>query len=173
MFRQAGCTEPADAEIFAPLYTPDPFEFRCEPIAPYTPPKTFVTGPGDWITSYIPRLGVTHNGIVVDVAFCENNIFGGTVAHNMKGAGAVITDAFAFSEGNPIQVHRRAESPAHVQAIMRRINASLGQRYHLVAQNCEHFASYAFNGKRESPSVTAWGLLGVSVAACAWFASKK
>jgi hypothetical protein len=63
-----------------------------------------------------------------------------------------------FSEGGAVVLCQRASSPAHVQQIMARVESSMGKHYNLFAQNCEHFASFAFNGKAKSKSVQIVGL---------------
>lgn len=154
--------ESVDADIFAPPNAPfDNSEIFIDPVAPYRPIEHYVPAPGDWVKAFIPRLGVTHEGIVVSVFPSLPGIFTGTVAHNMKGAGVVHTDAFIFSEGGKVFFHKRATSDAHVQAIMKRVNASIGKPYDLFGQNCQHFASFAFNGKPESPAVVV-GLLALA-----------
>jgi hypothetical protein len=43
--------------------------------------------------------------------------------------------------------------PVDVPDILARVDSSIGKPYHLFAQNCEHFASFAFTAKAESKSV--------------------
>jgi len=156
--------------IFDAPYEPqDMAEIFYAPFVQDVPANVYVPAQGDWVQVYIPRLGVEHEGIITGISSYGNGVFRGTVAHNMKGAGVVITDAFAFSEGNPIKFHLRAQSDAHVNAIMTRVNGSVGKPYHLTMQNCQHFASFAFNGKAESPSVKGVGLLAAGLAVFALF----
>lgn len=125
-------------------------------------PATFVPEIGDWVKVFLPRLGVQHEGIVVQVA----RMYGGfqaVVAHNMKDKGVVQSYWLDFSEGQPVSLHRRAESPMQVRQILQRVYGNLGARYSLMNQNCQHFASFAFTGKAESPSVKAVG--GISLLA--------
>ena len=135
-----------------------------QPLSSPTPaPATFVPAVGDWVKVFLPRLGVEHEGIVVQVA----GMYGGfqaAVAHNSKGKGVVQTYWHEFSEYQPVHLHRRAESLLHVQQILQRVYANLGKPYLLVGQNCQHFASFAFTGKAESPSMKVVGGLGVLAA---------
>ena len=94
---------------------------------------------------------------------------GPIVAHNRKGVGTMTSDWNDFSEGEIVHLHKRAESPAHVQEILKRTNANLNKSYHLFAQNCEHFASFVFTGKAESTTVQGWALVAACVALFALF----
>lgn len=131
-------------------------------------PASFMPAVGDWVKVFLPRLGVWHEGIVTEVA----RMFGGfqaVVAHNMKGKGVVQSCWQDFSEGQTVVLHRRATSHMHVQQILQRVYANLGQPYFLIAQNCQHFASLVFTGKAESPSVKVVGGLAVVAAIVALF----
>jgi hypothetical protein len=103
-----------------------------QPLASPAPaPATFVPAVGDWVKVFLPRLGVEHEGIVINVA----RMYGGfqaAVAHNMKGKGVVQSYWLDFSEGQPVRLHRRAESPMQVNQILQRVYGSLGARYSLV-----------------------------------------
>jgi hypothetical protein len=131
-------------------------------------PATFLPVVGDWVKVFLPRLGVEHEGIVVNVALMYRG-FQAAVAHNMKGKGVVQTYWLDFSEGHPVVLHRRATSQAHAQEILQRVYANLGRPYLLLGQNCQHFASFAFTGKAESPSVKSVGGLAVLAAIAALF----
>jgi hypothetical protein len=141
------------------------FVFQQYVTSPAPAPATFVPAVGDWVKVFLPRLGVWHEGIVVNVAL----VFGGfqaAVAHNMKGKGVVQSSWQEFSEGQPVVFHRRAASHMHVREILQRVYANLGKPYLLVGQNCQHFASFAFTGKAESPaSRTVGGLAVVAIIA--------
>jgi hypothetical protein len=137
--------------------------------SPAPAPATFVPAVGDWVKVFLPRLGVEHEGIVVQVA----RMYGGfqaAVAHNMKGKGVVQTYWREFSEYQAVHLHRRAESPLHVQQILQRVYANLGKPYLLLGQNCQHFASFAFTGKAESPATKTVGGLAVVAIIAALFA---
>ena len=181
--------EPDDPEVFRSLYEPDPFEalappaFRIRPMATQPvfqrqlprrvwnqPLPTFVPMAGDWVRTPIPGLPVGHDGIIREVFSFESGYFTGTIAHSMKGVGAVETDASAF--GQRIFLVRRAVSPLHVHAIMQRVEQSLGQPYYLIERNCQHFASFAFTGKAESESVNAVAGLATVAAVVALFANR-
>ncbi|HLJ28776.1 MAG TPA: lecithin retinol acyltransferase family protein [Candidatus Angelobacter sp.] len=154
-------TEPADAEVFLPLDPNNPFESFAIPNALglyelAVPVATFIPVPGDWVKVYRSELGIWHHGIVT--------VWNGVramVAHNQKGVGIINADWNVFAEGGTVHSHQRPLSNAHVQMIMTRVNDSIGKPYHLFAQNCEHFASFAFNGKPESPTVASYSMLAV------------
>jgi Lecithin retinol acyltransferase len=118
-------------------------------------------GFGDWVKVFVPRLGVWHHGIVYRI-FPTLGGFVVEIAHNMKATGVAVSDWYVFADSNPILLMSHASSLAHVDEILARVEANIGRPYHLFAQNCEHFASFAFNGKAESKSVkTAVGVLAV------------
>jgi Lecithin retinol acyltransferase len=121
---------------------------------------TYLTGQtiasGDWVRVYVPRLGVWHHGIVRRIYWVWNG-FAVEIVHNMKASGVTVSDWYEFSDGNQVFLHSRASSEAHIQEILARLEANIGQPYHLFAQNCEHFASFSFTGKAESKSVQAVG----------------
>jgi Lecithin retinol acyltransferase len=144
------------------------FAFEQQFSHPAPAPATFVPAVGDWVKVFLPRLGVEHEGIVVNVA----RMYGGfqaAVAHNMKGRGVVQTYWHEFSEYQTVHLHRRAESPLHVQQILQRVYANLGKPYLLLGQNCQHFASFAFTGKAESPATRTVGGLAVVAIIAALF----
>jgi|SRR5882672_5633932 len=89
--------------------------------------------------------------------------------HNSKGKGVVQTYWQEFSEGQLVLLHRRAESQLHVQQIWQRVYANLGKPYLLLGQNCQHFASFAFTGKAESPAARTVGGLAVVAIIAALF----
>lgn len=130
---------------------------------------TIAPAVGDWLQRFIPGSLFGHDGIVTEVFFVEGGYFTGRVAHSMPGIGVEETDAFAFSKGGITLLKGRAESPAHVQAIMQRVEQSLGRPYHPIERNCQHFAAYAFTGKAESQSVQAAGALATGLAVLALF----
>jgi hypothetical protein len=111
---------------------------------------------GDWVR-VMSRVGVWHHGIVRRLV----RVSGGIrveIANNVKLSGITATDWHSFSEGREVVLHRRASSP-QVQEILARVEKSMGKTYHLLVQNCEHFASYAFTGKAESKYVQVLGLV--------------
>lgn len=116
---------------------------------------------GDWIRVYVPRFGVWHHGIVQALYWTQN----GTavqIVHNDKGNGVSIIDWHAFADGNTIFLHKRP-CQHYAKAVVDRANANIGKSYHLCAQNCEHFAAFAFTGQAQSESVQALGFIGVFV----------
>jgi triosephosphate isomerase len=48
-----------------------------------------------------------------------------------------------------------------------RAEANIGKPYYLFAQNCEHFASFAFTGQAKSETVKAVGWMALGVLAVA------
>jgi hypothetical protein len=76
-----------------------------------------------------------------------------------------------FAEGNIIQLFRRPSSAVHVQQILARVEANIGKPYIFLPQNCEHFASFAFTGKSESPSLQVLGF-GSLILGVMWLASQ-
>jgi hypothetical protein len=114
--------------------------------------------PGDWLRVFVPRLGVSHHGIVRQVSYLTAGLFIVEVAHNVKLTGVTITDLIQFADGQPVFLHRRP-LPFQVPEILERVDANMGRPYHLFAQNCEHFASFAFTGEAESTSVKTAGAL--------------
>jgi hypothetical protein len=116
---------------------------------------------GDWV-KVLSRFGVWHHGIVRQIMFTMSAVYV-EIANNVKAGGITVSDWNQFSEGREVVLCHRASSPAHVQEIMARVNGSMGQPYHLFAQNCEHFASFAFYGKAESKSMQTLGLFAAGV----------
>ncbi len=124
------------------------------------PRPTYSTGEiislGDWVRVFLPRLGVWHEGIVCKIYFVGSG-FAVAVANNAKGKGIVKMDWHDFAEGQIIHLKSHASSDAHVEEILGRVEESMGKPFHLIAQNCQHFASYAFNRRAQSPYVQALG----------------
>ena len=127
---------------------------------------TYWTGqeiqPGDWVRVYSTRYGVWHHGIVRRLLVVPGGI-AVEIIHNTKGGGIAIVDWHQFADGNPVLLNRCSESPAHAAAIVARAEANLGKPYYLFAQNCEHFASFAFTGQAESKTVKALGWMAAGV----------
>jgi hypothetical protein len=133
---------------------------------------TYLTGEriivGDWIRVFVPGLGVWHHGIVTRIFWIEYG-FAVEVAHNMKSEGVTVSDWYDFSGGGVVCLHRRHASMLDIQASLARVEANLGKPYHLFAQNCEHFASFAFNGIAESESIRTLGLIAGCALVVGWF----
>jgi triosephosphate isomerase len=51
--------------------------------------------------------------------------------------------------------------------VVARAEANIGKPYYLFAQNCEHFASFAFTGKADSETVKTVGLMVAGILAVA------
>lgn len=125
---------------------------------------------GDWVRVYSSRFGVWHYGIVRRLVFVPGGI-GVEIIHNTKGRNVAVVDWYDFATGNPVLLHRRPESAAHAAAVVSRAEANIGKPYYLFAQNCEHFASFAFTGQAESGTVKAVGWMVAGVVAVAALAS--
>ena len=119
---------------------------------------------GDWVKVYVPKLGVWHHGIVRRI-FPVYRGLAVEIAHNMKATGVIVSDWHVFRDGGSVLLERHPTSEAHVFEIIARVDANIGKPYTLFAQNCEHFASFAFNGKAESKSVQVVGAVAVGILA--------
>jgi hypothetical protein len=128
---------------------------------------TYQTGhaiqPGDWVRVFSSQYGVWHHGIVRRLALVPDGV-AVEIIHNTKGGGVAVVDWHEFADGNPILLHRRPESAMHAADIVARAEANIGKPYFLFAQNCEHFASFAFTGRAESETVNALGWVAGIVA---------
>ena len=122
--------------------------------------------PGDWVRVYSSRFGVWHHGIVRRLVFVSGGI-GVEIIHNTKGGNVAVVDWYEFAACNPVLLHRRPESLAHAADVVARAEANIGEPYYLFAQNCEHFASFAFSGQAESETVKAAGWMVVGIVAVA------
>jgi hypothetical protein len=118
--------------------------------------------PGDWVRVFSSQFGVWHYGIVRRLVFLPGGV-AVEIIHNTKGGGVSIADWYDFADGNSILLHRRTESATHAATVVARAEANVGQPYFLFAQNCEHFASFAFTGRAESESMKALGWVAVGV----------
>jgi hypothetical protein len=122
--------------------------------------------PGDWVRVFSSRFGVWHHGIVRRLVFVPGGVTV-EIIHTTKGDGVAVVDWHEFADGNSILLHRRPESAMHTAYIVARAEANIGKPYFLFAQNCEHFASFAFTGKAESETVNALGWVAVGIVAVA------
>ena len=114
---------------------------------------------------YSSRFGVWHHGIVRRLLFVPVG-FAVEIIHNTKGGGVAVVDWHEFAAGNPVLLHRRPES-VYAADVVARAEANIGKPYYLFAQNCEHFASFAFSGQAESETVKAAGWMVVGIVAVA------
>jgi Lecithin retinol acyltransferase len=115
---------------------------------------------GDWVKVFVPKLGVWHHGSVRRIYPFAGGL-AVAIAHNMKESGVTISDWYDFADGGVVVLERHAYSAVHVGEIVARVDVNVGKPYHLFAQNCEHFASFAFTGKSESKSVQVVGGIAV------------
>lgn len=131
-----------------------------------TQTPTYWTGqqiqPGDWVRVYSSRFGVWHHGIIRRLMLVPVGI-AVEIVHNTKGGNVAVVDWYEFAAGNLVLLHRRPESAAHAAAVVARAEANIGKPYYLFAQNCEHFASFAFTGQAESETVKAVGWMLTSL----------
>ena len=116
---------------------------------------------GDWVRVYVPRLGVWHHGIVRGLYYVPYGI-AVQIVHNDKHRGVSVIDWHDFADGNVILLHQRP-GQEHAQAVVTRAVANIGKPYHFFAQNCEHFASFAFTGEAKSESMRALGTIAAVV----------
>ena len=119
---------------------------------------------GDWVRVMSSR-GVWHHGIVRRLIALWDGGIAVEIANNVKLSGVALSDWYAFADGREIILHRRAPA-AQVPEILRRVDASMGKTYNLLAQNCEHFASYAFTGIAQSKAVQGAGVVVAIVVLC-------
>jgi hypothetical protein len=138
------------------------------------PMPTYWTGQqiqaGDWVKVFSSRFGVWHYGIVRRLYFVSGGI-AVEIVHNTKGGNVAVVDWYEFATGNLVLLHRRPESAEHAAAAVARAEANIGQPYYLFAQNCEHFASFAFTGQAESETVKTAGWMVVGIVAVAALAA--
>ena len=127
---------------------------------------------GDWVRVYSSRFGVWHHGIVRRLIFVPGGI-GVEIIHNTKGGNVAVVDWYVFEAGNPVFLNRRPESAVPPAYVVARAEANIAKPYYLFAQNCEHFASFAFTGKAESETVKAVGWMAAGVLTVAVLASSE
>jgi hypothetical protein len=136
---------------------------------------TYQTGhaiqPGDWVRVYSSQFGVWHHGIVRRIFLVRDGI-AVEIIHNTKGGGVAVADWYAFADGNPILLHRRPKSSEQAATIVGRAEVNVGKPYLLFAQNCKHFASFAFTGSAESESMKALGWIAAGVVTVAILTSE-
>lgn len=91
-----------------------------------------------------------------------------------------------FSRGDKIQILKPYSSPFDREVVIERAKAFVGKNklfgkvYNLVTNNCEHFASYIYFGKKESKQVklvsavlASVALVGITSTAAALMVGKK
>lgn len=116
---------------------------------------------GDWVRVYVPRLGVWHHGIIQLLYWTHSGI-AVQIVHNDKSNGVSSVDWHDFADGNMILLHKRP-CEQHAPVVVARANANIGKPYHLFAQNCEHFAAFAFTGEAKSESMRALGTIAAAL----------
>ncbi len=63
----------------------------------------------------------------------------------------------AFAQGKPVDIVCRGTPTLDAQDILQRAHSRLGEnRYHLLTNNCEHFAEWSRYGESRSPQVERW-----------------
>ena len=122
---------------------------------------------GQELEVFYPDLGVPHRGIVYQIdwhaADWKWNV---TMAHNSKRDGGVsVTTLEQFAQGNRAHILRSPQSPEHLQAILQRaaLALSVGVGYLALLENCQHFTTWCYTGKAESPTVQFGVALGTLV----------
>jgi hypothetical protein len=107
-------------------------------------------GLGDWVRVFVPRLGVWHHGIISGMSVSGSGV-AVEVSHNSKDSGVTVSDWYQFAGDQLV--------------FLARVEDNIGQPYHAFAQNCEHFASFAFTGIPESETIQTLGRIAAGVAA--------
>jgi hypothetical protein len=94
----------------------------------------------------------------------------GQVVH-MTPAGKEVVPLEAFSAGLPLREVSRAD-PVNYLQILNRVEVTLQKpdRYRLIDNNCEHYASYLMTGKSESKQIAG---LFIAIAAASIFILSK
>lgn len=106
---------------------------------------------GQWIRSYTSK--VWHHGIVTGFGWDHiTNRRVPLVTHNRPGCGIMETSLQEFSD-KAIEIFRQPVSVEHGERVAAIARFNQGQPYALFNQNCEHFASYCFQGRAESVQV--------------------
>lgn len=75
-----------------------------------------------------------------------------TVIHS-NGVCVVHTSIGEFALGRMVEVTDAPCTLEHQRAILGRAYSQIGHPYHALVANCEHFATWAFNGAPESPQL--------------------
>jgi hypothetical protein len=112
---------------------------------------------GQELDIFYPDLGVPHRGIVYRIDWnAAEWKWDVMVAHNSKREGGVsLTTLEQFAHGNRAHILRSPQSPEHLQAILQRADLALsvGVGYLALYENCQHFTTWCYTGKAESPTV--------------------
>ena len=112
---------------------------------------------GQELEVFYPDLGVPHWGIVYQIG--ANPLEGKwdvLVLHNSKRRGGVNLSAIEqFASGNGFSIRRSPESPQHRAIILERatLALSVGVPYFALNENCQHFTTWCYTGKPESPTI--------------------
>jgi Lecithin retinol acyltransferase len=117
---------------------------------------------GDHI--YVNRIWYTHHGV---------EVYDGMVVHfsgtpSSKSGATIRKDSLeAFAHGKKIHLRRYSDPPPlPPDEAVRNAESNIGEsRYHLVWNNCEHFARWCVTGKLKSSQVEGVEALGAVVAA--------
>jgi hypothetical protein len=95
-----------------------------------------------------PWRGFAHHGVYVG---------GGRIVHynamvyELRRRPIEETSMAEFSEGRPVFIVSHAESVDDVEEVIRRARSRVGEdRYHLLKNNCEHFAEWCLHGVERS-----------------------
>jgi hypothetical protein len=128
---------------------------------------------GDWVRVFVQSYGgVLHHGIIRRVVRVRNG-FTVEVIHNMKDGGVASSDWSEFAGEGVVHLERRPTSLEHAQQVVARAEANIGKPYMLFAQNCEHLASFAFNGEAESGTLQTVGWMAAGFLAVAVLTSES
>jgi hypothetical protein len=119
-------------------------------------------GKGDWVKVWTRSWGgVWHHGIVRRVVWC----YGGylvEIIHNSKDGGVKISEWYDFAGCESIVfLVARPSSPEHANDIVARAEVNIRTPYIFFSRNCEHFASFCFNGEAKSETMDGFGKLAL------------
>lgn len=103
------------------------------------------------------RFGYTHHGIYVG---------DGHVVHYLRDEGVTMTDLEDFSRGQTVWVREHPHAPYSGEECAARALSRLGEDdYHLIFNNCEHFATWCATGEKRSGQVEDAVLTGLGAVA--------
>jgi len=104
--------------------------------------------PGSMLKAKSPGLRPDHSGI-----FAGTKRDGTPMVLHSNGACVVLTSLDEFAIGRVVEVMDTPCTLEHQRAILGRAYSQIGHPYDAVLANCEHFATWAFNGVPESPQL--------------------
>jgi hypothetical protein len=95
-----------------------------------------------------PWHGFAHHGVYVG---CGRVVHYNARVYRLKRRPVEETDMAGFAEGRPVFVVSHADAGHATDEVVRRARARLGEdRYHLLANNCEHLVEWCLHGVARS-----------------------